>query len=154
MERERFVFQYREDMRKRMLVLSKRLLTQPNELGRMIASLRYHRTPLIIRKRMTPRIPVIAVRRKGNLQARGSIMSIQRMIDRMVEIPGADFGAGEETQALVARDEGAVETVRLHLAGGVEAVAAVEDAGGRAFAVLLGVYRELEIGEGRPLVIS
>ena len=82
-------------------------------------------------------------------------MSIPRHIDRVIEFQSIqEEWAGVEIQHLIAVLEGAVEVVGPHLAGGVEAVTAVENARGRAFAIWFCVDCELELVKGFPLIVS
>lgn len=82
-------------------------------------------------------------------------MSIPRHIDGVIEIQiTREERAGVEIQLLIAVHEGAVEAVGLHLAGGVEAVTAVENARGRALAILFCVDCKFELVKGFPLILS
>ena len=100
---------------------------------------------------MTPHPLLLKPHREIMFHARRAHMSIQIVIDRVVEVQETGKQAGVDIQLLRAVDEGAVEMVGPHLAGGVEAVAPVEDAGGGAFAIRFGVDGEFEVVEGRAV---
>lgn len=117
------------------------------------------RTPLVPHKRMTPNIPPMAVSRvihplimrssihaRPNIkqQARLSIVTIQRVIDRMINRLIIPPRSSEEVQRF-GPFERAAEMVGLHLVGFVEAVTACVDARRFSVAVRFRVDFEREV---------